>query len=338
VLAPGEDGLHVWQHRDRWVEVQTLADTPEVELSPTLDPPGYTTWHRLNLCVSDLDGDGRDELLTRRRSGGGSQSWQMRVQEPDGRLASEPAWTWEAPQDWRSWVCWVDLDRDGRADLIHTTWLDEAWFLPGTRSGKVLVRVYYRDAQGRIPAEPRQVFRKNDWMNAVPVVDVDGDGHPDLVLGYSAFDSREGLRKMVTAKELDFTLKLHFYRRGGGYPAEPDCQREVVLRLDRSSLLLSWSRRDYLGRLVALRGDFDGDGRLDLLARDRSDAISAYRFLSHEKGFAREAMFQFRCPEPVDAFEPRELNGDGVSDLVVTLRKTGSLRVFLSRKDANRRS
>ena len=78
-------------------------------------------------------------------------------------------------------------------DLIKSVWLNEPSFLPGIPSGKVLVSTYIADEHGRIPAEPQQVFRKNDWTAALPVVDVDGDGFLDLVLGYSHIEDKEGV-------------------------------------------------------------------------------------------------------------------------------------------------
>jgi hypothetical protein len=215
-------------------------------------------------------------------------------------------------------------------DLIKSTWLNEPSFLPGISSGKVIVRVFFADAQGRIPAEPQRLFRKSDWRAALPVLDVDGDGFPDLVLGYSLLDTREGARKQMTAQQLDFSLRFYFYHAGQGFPQEADCQADVVVHLDQSSLLLGWDRRQYFERYVGLAGDFNGDGKTDLLVRDRSDAISVYFFLSREKGFSAQPDLRFSCPEPADEWEALDLNNDGVSDLIVTVQN--GFRIFISHK------
>jgi hypothetical protein len=231
-----------------------------------------------------------------------------------------------------SWLCWVDLNGDGKVDLIKSVWLHEPSFAPGISSGKVLVSTSIADEHGRIPAEPQQVFRKNDWTPALPVLDLDGDGFLDLVLGYSRMDTREGLRKEITAKQLDYTLRFYFYRPGIGFPKEADCQRDVVIHLDQAELLLGSSPHQYFERYVKLGGDFNGDGKTDLLVRDHSDEISVYFFVSREKGFSREPDLRFSCPEPIDEWQAIDLNNDGVSDLIVRLAKQKGFRIFISQK------
>ena len=64
--------------------------------------------------------------------------------------------------------------------------------------------------------------------------------------------------------------------------------------------------------------------------RDRKDAISVYFFVSREAGFSPQADLEFRCPELMDWWMVQDLNGDGVSDLVVKLRDKNLFRIYLS--------
>jgi hypothetical protein len=329
MLVPTVGGLQVWKYNGDWTQTQTLENGLDIRNLPSVSNPGYTQTAVLDLCISDVHHDGRDDLIIRRDDLSGRETYAVYLQETNGRFGPTPAATAEGKPDRHSWLCWLDINRDGKLDLVKSTWLREPWFVPGVSSGKVLVEIHLADAQGKIRAQPQQVFRKNDWTPALPMVDVDGDGYPDLVLGYSLFDSREGMRKMLTAKQLDFSLKLHFYRPGEGFPAKPDCEREVVIHLDRHSVFMGADRRQFFNRFVDVSGDFNGDGKRDLLVRDRSEEISAYCFISREKGFSRNADFRFKCPEPIEHWEIRDLNGDGVSDLVVKLRDHG-FRIFLS--------
>ncbi len=334
LLVPAPDGLQIWRHGQEWRRVQTLPEALETRTWFLVDNPGYNKKKELSLTLSDLNGDRREDLMVLRDHLDGAQQYLAWLQTPGGEFVSEPKLTYEDAAEEESWFCRLDINGDGKLDLIRNTWLNEPWFLAGTRSGKVLVRVYYSDAQGRLPPEPQQVFRKNDWIPSVPVVDVDGDGHPDLVLGHSRFDSREGVRKMMIAKKLDFNLTVHCFRPGTGFPRDPDCQRDIVIHLDQPSLLLSFSRRRYYEGLVSLAGDFNGDGRADLLVRDRGDQVSAYCFESRERGFHAEPDLQFGLSGPVDSFQPQDLNGDGISDLVLWSRDRKVFRLYVSQKDA----
>jgi hypothetical protein len=335
LLVPAADGIQVWQSRsdrdDEWRQAQVISHAIDADLRPSVANPGYTTSLGFNLSVGDVNGDGRDDLIVR-RSSGWTNTYTLYLQQTNGLFALEPALTYADRCQSHSWLCWADLNRDGKVDLIKSVWLNEPSFLPGIPSGKVLVSAYIADGHGKIPAEPQQVFRKNDWMAALPVVDVDGDGFPDLVLGYSHTEDKEGLRKMITAKKLDYSLRFYFYRPGAGFPKEADCQRDVVIHLDRAELLLSWSRSQYFERYVKLGGDFNGDGKTDLLVRDHGDDISVYFFVSREKGFSPEPDLRFSCPEPIEEWQVTDLNNDGISDLIVKLAKQKGFRIFISQQ------
>jgi hypothetical protein len=354
LLVPTAAGLQVWstlrsaatedgailrnaatedrQHRDEWHQAQVIGHSIEARLRPSLANPGYTTSFGLNFSVGDVNGDKRDDLMLRRSSVGQTNTYTLYLQQTNGLFTLEPALTYSEKIEPRSWLGWVDLNRDGKVDLIKSTWLNEPSFVPGHSSGKVLVRTYVADEHGKLPPEPQQVFRKNDWTPALPMVDVDGDGFLDLALGYSPLDTREGVRKEITAKQLDFSLKFYFYRAGVGFPKEADCQRDVVIHMDQAALLLSWGRRQYFERYVQLGGDFNGDGKADLLVRDRNNVISVYFFVSRQKGFSPEPDLRFSCPELIDEWEIRDLNNDGVSDLIVKLEKQDAFRIFISQK------
>jgi hypothetical protein len=347
LLVPAADGLQVWstlrpdsvgaaedgQPRDRWRQLQVLGHAIQNRLRPSAANPGQTTSLELDLSLGDVNGDGRDDLIVRGSNDGWTNNYSLYLQsrKPSG-FALEPALTYPDKYQSHSWLCWADLNRDGRVDLIKSVWLHEPSFAPGISSGKVLVSTYVADEHGRIPTEPRQVFRKNDWSPALPVVDVDGDGLLDLVLGYSKLDNREGLRKEITAKQLDYTLRFHFYRPGEGFPKEADCQRDVIIHLDQATLLLGSSPHQYFERCVNLNGDFNGDGRKDLLVRDHGDDISVYFFDSRSKKFSPEPDLRFRCPELIEEWQVEDLNNDGVSDLIVKLAKQNGYRIFISQK------
>ncbi len=329
LLVPVADGLQVWQHREGWRQTQFLEHAVEAHIRPSVTNAGYTQSFGLDLSLGDVNGDGREDLMVMCQVPGGMQTHALYLQEASSPFAAQAALIYTNTPEWRTALCWVDLNRDGKLDLIKSTFLDEPFFIPGLRSGKVFVRTFVADAKGRIPAEPQRVFRKNDWSLALPVVDVDGDGFTDLVLGYIAAETKEALRKIITSEEVEFSAKFYFSRSGTGFPETPDCQREVAIRFHRD-FSFNLDRRLYYERFINLNGDFNGDGKKDLLVRDRSHEISILFFISREKGFSREADLRLSCPEPIDWWEVRDVNGDGTSDLVVKLEKRNMFRIYVS--------
>jgi hypothetical protein len=332
LLVPAADGLQVWQHREEWRQAQLIGQAIEAHLWPSLANPGYTRSFEFDFSVGDVNGDGRDDLIVRRSQPGQTNTYRLYLQQTNGLFPLEPALTYGDKVEPFSWLCWADLNRDGKVDLIKSVWLNEPSFVPGVPGGKVLVSTYIADEHGRLPPQPQQIFRKNDWLSLLPVVDVDGDGFLDLVLGYGHMDSREGVRKQVTAKQLDYTLRFFFYRPGTGFPKEADCQRDLLIHLDHVGSPLDWDLPQNFLRCVKLGGDFNGDGKADLLVRDHSDAISVYFFISRQKGFSTEPDLRFSCPEPIEEWRVADLNNDGVSDLIVKLANEKGFRIFISRK------
>ncbi len=337
LLLPADDGLQVWSCRGNgsnsapayeWRRVQSLSNPVQTRIRPFIKNPGYSHSFDLDLCISDINGDGRDDLLVSRRDAAGFEHFSLYLQTPEGSFM-ESVLNYTNRPDWHNALSWGDINQDGKVDLIKSTFLDEAFFVPGMRSGKVLVGTYLADGAGRIPAEPQQVFRKYDWSTALPMVDVDGDGFVDMALGYIPLNAREGFRKAITAEQIDFTLKVHFYRPNAGYPQEPDFQRDVLLQF-HNEFFFTQERRLYYEQLLSLNGDFNGDGKKDLLVRDEKKAISVYFFISREKGFSAAADLKFNCPEPIDWWDIKDLNGDAVSDLIVKLRESDRYRIFVS--------
>jgi hypothetical protein len=144
----------------------------------------------------------------------------------------------------------VDADDDGDPDLIVSTRGGPVEFIPAENRDRVLIN----DGRGRfammpVDAMPPRVLTPKMDMMAYTTGDFDGDGLDDVMASGSlpSYDDRPGLQ---------------FFRSLGNGRFE-----------DRSTHLFNeWPDNSYIFKLDSL--DFDGDGRLDLMAR----SIIGYRY------------------------------------------------------------
>lgn len=329
ILVPTERELQIWRHNQEWDCVGSLDNMPEERIWGPHSTSGYTRQYWLNLNTSDLNGNGLEDLVIC-EDNNGRTLFKVYPQTEKGSFALKPSQSYEDEWDWRKWICLQDINKDGKVDIIKNKWLEEPWFLPGISSGKVLVQIFMSDIHGNIPNKSTFVFRKNDWLSSMPILDIDGDGFMDLVLGYNRFVDSEKIRKTLVSKKLDHSLRIHFYD-DGGYPKEPDCQRALTIHLNQRNLHISWSQREFLETQICLDGDFDGDGDKDLLVKDKEDKASVYFFISRKKGFNKKTNLHFNIKH-VEQFIPEDLNKDGISDLIVLDSKKDSFKVFLSKR------
>ena len=131
LLVPAADGIQVWQHRDEWHQAQFIGHSIDAGLWPSRTDPGYATSYGLDLSVGDVNGDGRDDLMVRRSNIGRTKTYSLYLQQTNGLFALEPALTYTDMVEPFSWLCWADLNRDGKVDLIKSVWLNESSFVPG---------------------------------------------------------------------------------------------------------------------------------------------------------------------------------------------------------------
>lgn len=215
----------------------------------------------------------------------------------------------------------MDVNGDGREDLV-------LWKSKRNMNPKTVVLVLIRDRAGRLPDRPTHMLRGsgvpvriNHEQGVSPMWDLDGDGKCELIL--LALKTRvmswTGLVDIALTGGVDWLFTVRS-GRDGDYAGGPDFQMDMTSRTpsDRS---VEW--------MFQIDGDFDGDGRQDILLERSSNQYDVYLSDVATGFFRKEPPLNFKAP--VHAWTHiDDFNGDGISDLFVQERRVTRVTMFLS--------
>jgi hypothetical protein len=127
-----------------------------------------------------------------------------------------------------------------------------------------------------------------------------------------------GLAEAMTAGGMDWVMSIRTFKNGV-FSSRPDASLEFTTMVPPES---------GPKQFILLDGDFNGDGRPDLLVRR---SLSQWQvFLSSTNGtwFEPQPSLSFEMPE--GEFTIRDLNGDGRADLIVQPWNEPRLDIYLS--------
>ncbi len=219
----------------------------------------------------DFDGDGRLDLVA--QSSHDLFVWRQR---PDGSFAEAPDAKYELP---------VAADRERRLDVSYSSLVadldgdrrcDCVMFAGDKRSDDVRtqVLVFLQGKSGAPdPASPlfgskglpTQLLRIGGFAGSPVLVDVDGDGRLDLVVGAVRLDGAFDAIRAAGNGRLDASLYV-YKNTGKGFSDKPVLSFDISLKAD--------GLRGARGELIAgFFGDVTGDRVRDLVLRDEPDHV-----------------------------------------------------------------
>jgi FG-GAP-like repeat len=215
------------------------------------------------LSVRDFNGDRRADLIA---------AWQDQVavylQNVSGQFPQEPSQTFHfnlrTEQERTLRLVQVsplvqDLDGDGRADLVLTK-------MTGRVTDRRLVTSVYLNRTGNLPTQPDARVEHDGFATTLLAKDLNGDGKQDLLFPVVKIGVRNLIRNLLTDRA-EVSLLAHLYRDRGIYANTPDWSRSFSYEIDLSDGVVlqgGWPNVD---------GDFDGDGKGDLLIAGNDEVV-----------------------------------------------------------------
>lgn len=249
------------------------------------------------LTVGDFNGDGRNDVAAANGSTGGRLH--LHIQDDHGRLQNQPGLVSAEPQ--RS-VLAVDLDRDGQTDLFSTH--------------DTIVSYYLQDKGVFGPEQPRAAFPGGAQSNIhlqIAAGDLNSDGCTDVVIGGHPLQNItmfygqncKPVAPTPTVNDIDGDGKSDMLWRSDSKNYWAYWTMDGASKSSGASYSVGpdWN--------VVASGDFQGDGRLDLIW---SNGYSMQMWKGTAGGFIGEEMVPF--PAGFRVVAVGDIDSDGKSDLI----------------------
>ena len=237
-----------------------------------------------------------------------------------GKLIADlkKAGPWSQSQEMR-----VDLNGDGRKDFI-------IWQVLGELDFKTDIYVFLRGADGKLPEQPTQILHCRGFpiplgsaQLTAPIGDLKGDGTYELVLLEPRVPvaSLNTMLDMALSRGVDMALTIRSFKHGA-------FARSAEASVPVKSLL-SWYGTWQWPFFIC--GDFNGDGRPDLVVQRSADQWDIFFSTVDGRWFGARPGMEFKMPAEGyftrRSFEIGDLNGDGRADIV--LRDQDDPRIFI---------
>lgn len=320
LVVPSLQGFEIFgQTPDGYALSQRLRAESTVALAPygrSIQDRMQRVFTLPNFHFGDVNGDRRLDLLIE-----GYFDFDIYTQDASGRYDATPSMTvsinathakkkrgqrffsYEVPPRV------VDLNADGFVDAVATF------------PSKGVTAVYLGKPGTRVFETPDQVIRFDGWTLAHILQDVSGDTRIDLILAKMEKVGFWGGLQILMTRTVDIDILAYLSQPDGHYPESPSFARQITV-----PLILSASHQMVkieTPYLLNFAGDYNRDGRCDLLFKSGNEALSV-NFGQADGVFSERVGMTIPISDTAgySTSQPTvaDLNGDGISDLVLNHR------------------
>jgi hypothetical protein len=266
-------------------------------------------------------------------------------------LPATPTWI-STDQDYSTGAALVDINQDGWLDLVVAN---------GNDMARQHLVVYYNRKDGSFSENPDWQSDDIDYNGHIAVGDVNGDGYPDVAvsvyLGSTGFNERGYVKLYVNQHgTLDskpswrsadslYTFSCAFGDANGdgkpdlavacgeAYDYHPEQDRIYFNMGGRLDSLPSWKSQQPGYSYDVAWGDFDNDGRLDVVFAGERGPNTMYKNYGDSIGTV-PFWHSSDASQFANSLAIGDLNNDGYPDLAVSDNKqlggTGHFKVYLN--------
>ena len=203
----------------------------------------------------------------------------------------------------------VDLDGNGRKDLVVWQSSVQAYHTD--------VYVFLRGADGQLPERPTQILHCRGvpiYINSAwtPIADLKNDGRYELVLLEPDFivTSIGGLVDLALTRGVKLAITVRTFSHG-------EFARTAETAVSFRALFSIYGSWEWP---FLIRGDFNGDGRPDLIVKRSATQWEIYYSTGEGHWFEPQPSMTFELPGQSyferRYFDTTDINGDGRSDIV----------------------